>query len=230
MAKIGGAARYGITSAHEDYLRAIYLLAQRGEKATNSALSAHLGVAPSSATNMVKRLAALGLVAHAPYQSVELTEAGAKIALVVVRYHRLLELYLAQELHMPWDQVHAEADRLEHVISEALADALAGALGEPTSDPHGDPIPSRNGSLPPTSTQRLSDQPVNQPAVLVRVGAQVAESLRYLGELGLYPGTAFIVRARTADGRVVVDLAGVRHALPLDLAEQLYVEPKNLEL
>jgi DtxR family transcriptional regulator, Mn-dependent transcriptional regulator len=216
-----------ITAAHEDYLRAIYLLLQRGEKASNSAISTYLDVAPASATNMVKRLAALGLVAYAPYQGVELTPNGRAKALVVVRYHRLLELYLARVLHMPWDHVHAEADKLEHVISGALADAFAAALGEPTADPHGDPIPTRNGSLPPTSSQRLSDQPVGQWVTLVRVGAQDAEALRQLGDLGLYPGTGLVMQGRAADGGYLVTLNDTAHTVPRELADQLYVEPMS---
>ena len=116
-----------LTTAHEDYLKAVYLLRSQGEKVTNSALSSHLAVSPASATNMVKKLADLRLVKYEPYQSIMLTDAGERVALEVLRHHRLLELYLHQELKLPWDQVHAEAERLEHVISEALEGPHKGA-------------------------------------------------------------------------------------------------------
>jgi DtxR family transcriptional regulator, Mn-dependent transcriptional regulator len=135
--------RKTLTSAHEDYLKAVYILQSQGVNVTNSALANQLSVSPASATNMVKKLADLNLIHYEPYQSIHLTQAGEQVALEVLRHHRLLELYLHQELKLPWDQVHAEAEKLEHVISEALEDAIAAALGHPDVDPHGDPIPSK---------------------------------------------------------------------------------------
>ncbi len=215
--------RETLSAAHEDYLRAIYLLLQRGERATNQAISTELGVAPASATNMVKHLAGLNLVAYTPYQGVSLTAAGEKMALAVVRYHRLLELYLAQALGMPWDKVHGEADRLEHAISADLAEALARALGDPTADPHGDPIPARDGTLPATATRRLADCVAGSRVRLVRVGAQAEDELRRLAGLGLTPGAAVAIRAPADDG-LVIEIAGEERRLPAGLAEQLYVE------
>src|SRR5690606_13113483 len=139
--------RKKLTSAHEDYLKAIYVLQSQDVEVTNSALANHLEVSPASATNMVKKLSDLGLVKYQRYQSINLTEAGERVALEVLRHHRLLELYLHQELKLPWDQVHAEAERLEHVISETLEDAIAVALGNPLVDPHGDPIPTKKGQI-----------------------------------------------------------------------------------
>src|SRR6476469_2759602 len=136
-----------LTPAHEDYLKAIYLLRAKGDEVNNSALAHHLDVSPASATNMVKKLAELALVEYEPYQSVTLTENGERVALEVLRHHRLLELYLHEKLNLPWDQVHAEAEKLEHVISEALEDAIAVALGNPMVDPHGDPIPTKKGQI-----------------------------------------------------------------------------------
>ena len=130
-----------LSDAIQDYLKEIYKLQAAGERATTSAIARRMGVAPSSVTSMLKKLAALGLADHAPYQGVELTEAGGKIALEVIRHHRLLEQYLAQTLGLGIDAVHAEADRLEHVISEELEARIDQALGYPTHDPHGDPIP-----------------------------------------------------------------------------------------
>lgn len=223
MAKNDQAKPESLSPAHADYLRAIYLLQQRGVKANNQAISAELGVAPASATNMVKHLAGLNLVVYTPYQGVELTPAGQKLALAVVRYHRLLELYLAEALKMPWDTVHREADRLEHAISEDLAEALALALGEPTSDPHGDPIPARDGTLPPSAAARLADQAPGARLVLARVGVQDADTLRHLGGMGLYPGAPLTLRARAADGSLLVEVGGVTQTLPAALTLQLYV-------
>ncbi|MBA2614569.1 MAG: metal-dependent transcriptional regulator [Gemmatimonadetes bacterium] len=132
---------HGLSDAIQDYLKEIYKLAAAGERATTSAIAGRLGVAAPSATSMVKKLAALELVEHAPYRGVELTDAGRQIAVEVIRHHRLLEQYLAETLGLPIDAVHAEADRLEHVLSEELEARIDKALGFPTHDPHGDPIP-----------------------------------------------------------------------------------------
>jgi DtxR family Mn-dependent transcriptional regulator len=238
LAMAKNAWRDDLTPAHEDYLRAIYLLIERKEKVNNSAIAAQMGVAPASATNMVKRLAEMGLVSHTPYHGIELTPEGEKLALGVVRYHRLLETYLARALEMPWDEVHAEADRLEHVISSALAEALARATGDPTVDPHGDPIPAIDGRLPASPMCPLTAQPAGRPAVLVRVTAQDPAALRQLGQMGLYPGVTLLrvesAPERTAPGitdeagePVIVDVAGARCTLPRALAEQLMVAEES---
>src|SRR5919202_752 len=137
-------AATGVSSAVEDYAKAIYALESRepGTAVSTNALADRLGVTPASASNMVKKLDALGLVSHVPYHGVQLTPAGVKVALEVLRHHRLLELYLSEELGMPWDRVHAEAEVLEHVLSEELEALIAAKLGNPTHDPHGDPIPT----------------------------------------------------------------------------------------
>ena len=130
-----------LSVAIQDYLKEIYKLQSSGQRATTTAIAKEMGVAPSSVTSMVKKLAALGLANHAPYRGVELSDAGTKIALEVIRHHRLLEQYLAETLGVPIDEVHDEADRLEHVISEKLEARIDEQLGYPTHDPHGDPIP-----------------------------------------------------------------------------------------
>ena len=214
-----------LTSAHEDYVKAIYVLNTRGTKVTNSALANHLSVSPASTTNMVKKLADLRLVEHKPYQSITLTDAGERIALEVLRHHRLLELYLHQELNMPWEQVHAEAEKLEHVISEALEDAIAAALGHPTVDPHGDPIPTKEGHVAAVVGEPLSQAELNQSYRLVRVLHQDQERLSYLGTLGLYPNATIIIRERAPfNGPLLIDVDGQSHALANDMAEHLLVE------
>ena len=141
-------ARTTLSDAIQDYLREIYKLGVSGDRVTTTALARGMGVSPASASAMVKKLAALSLVEHAPYRGVTLTSDGEQVALEVTRHHRLLELYLAQTLGIHVDEVHAEADRLEHVISEELEARIDEALGFPTHDPHGDPIPDANLEWP----------------------------------------------------------------------------------
>ncbi len=217
-----------LSSAHEDYLKAIYQLSGDGETVTNSALAAHLGVTPASATNMVKKLAELGLVEHEPYQGTRLTPVGRQVALEVLRHHRLLELFLHKALNIPWDQVHAEAEKLEHVISEDLEEAIAAALDHPTVDPHGDPIPSRDGQMDSRPTIPLSAAQVGAPYRLVRVRTQEPEELAYLGELGLYPGKRVQIQERApACGPLLVLVDDAPHALAWEMAERLLVLPES---
>jgi len=216
--------RKQLTPAHEDYVKAIYMLNSRGVEVTNSALANHLKVTPASATNMVKKLSELGLVTYEPYQTIGLTTAGEIVALEVLRHHRLLELYLHDKLKLPWEQVHEEAERLEHVISEALEDAIAAALGHPTVDPHGDPIPSKDGTVETTVGAPLSSAKIDQPYTVVRVLLQEPERLVYLGSLGLYPNAQVIVRKRAPfDGPLLIEVADEHHALAHDLAETIIV-------
>jgi DtxR family Mn-dependent transcriptional regulator len=215
-----------ITHAHEDYLKAIYVLASEEGKVTNSSLANHLEVTPASTTHMVKRLAELELVDYEPYQDITLTAAGNRVALEVLRHHRLLELYLHTKLNLPWDQVHDEAERLEHVISEALEDAIAAALGDPTVDPHGDPIPTKDGRIEPVPGVPLVLAELDVPYRLVRVLPQDNERLVYLASLGLIPGVRITVRRRTPfAGPLLIDVAGAQHPLAHEMAERLIAVP-----
>jgi DtxR family Mn-dependent transcriptional regulator len=225
-------ARKSLTTAHEDYLKAIYLLQSQGLEVTNSALANQLEVSPASTTNMIKKLASLELVEYEPYQSITLTDAGERVALEVLRHHRLIELYLHQKLKLPWDQVHAEAERLEHVISELLEDAIAVALDHPLLDPHGDPIPTKKGQIEQVAGLPLHSAELDQPHRLVRVLMQDEERLRYLGELGLYPNAQVTLLERAPfDGPLLIDVDGEHHALAHEMAKQLLVVPWNeLEL
>lgn len=226
MAKTNIVSRKKLTSAHEDYLKAIYVLKSQVSEVTNSALAQHLSVSPASATNMVKKLAGLNLVEYERYQSISLTPAGERVALEVLRHHRLLELYLHQELKLPWDQVHAEAERLEHVISEALEDAIAVALGNPLVDPHGDPIPTKKGQIEKVVGLPMSSAELNTPYRLVRVLMQDEERLRYLGTLGLYPNVQIKLLERAPfDGPLLIDVEGSHHALAHEMAKLLVVSP-----
>jgi DtxR family Mn-dependent transcriptional regulator len=194
-------ARPVTSDAVEDYAKAIYALESRGGGAvSNNALAERLGVTPASASGMVKRLDELGLVTHVPYHGVRLTEEGEALALEVLRHHRLLELYLAESLDVPWDRVHDEAEVLEHVLSEELEDVIAAKLGDPTHDPHGDPIPTRDGQIEEGDTRPLDSMQAGDCGRFVRVSDSDAEMLRYLADRGISPGDRFEVIERQPFG------------------------------
>src|SRR3954447_25095419 len=181
-----------ISAAVEDYAKAIYALQVEADgPVTNNALADRLSVSAASASNMVKKLDGLGLVEHVPYRGSELTPAGRRVALEVLRHHRLLELYLAQSLGVPWDRVHDEAEVLEHHISEELEELIANALGNPTHDPHGDPIPTRELEVVEASACTLDSLEPGQCGRLTRISDHDPEILRYLAERGIAPGDDF---------------------------------------
>jgi DtxR family Mn-dependent transcriptional regulator len=187
---IGDSPGAAITPAMQDYLKAVYRLGHQGPVATQR-LADELGVAPSSATNMAKRLHELGLVTHEPYHGVTLTEAGRQAALDVVRRHRLWETYLAQAVGMGWDEVHDEAERLEHYLSERLESRIDSLLGFPATDPHGDPIPREGADPAPGPT--LLQAPAGAEGTISRISDRDPEQLRYLGALGIVPGARVTV-------------------------------------
>lgn len=213
-----------ITPAIEDYLKAIYTLQQQG-LVTTSLLGEQRGSKPGSVTGMVKKLAEMHLVQHTPYQGVLLTPAGERIALEVIRHHRLLELYLVEALGYSWDEVHEEAEKLEHHISEKLEARIAARLGHPTIDPHGDPIPSLEGVLPASDDLRLADLQVAEQARVVRMRDQSAERLRYLADLGLVPGAQVEVTASAPfDGPLSLRIGAATHALDRRMARTIEVQ------
>ena len=177
------------SQAVEDYLKAIYKLQLRDSLVTTSALAEYLKVKPASATGMIKKLASSNLVRHERYQGVNLTSPGEKIALEVIRHHRLVELYLAEALNVPWDKVHDEAEKWEHILSEDLEDRIDEILGYPTADPHGAQIPSRDGTIDYRPVYQLSELEVGNRAIITEVRDEDADLLRHLGELKLYPQT-----------------------------------------
>jgi DtxR family Mn-dependent transcriptional regulator len=180
--------------AIENYAKAIYALEQRdGGPVTTNALAERLAVTPASASSMAKKLARLGLVTHVPYKGVKLTERGRRVALEVLRHHRLLELYLTESLGVPWDRVHDEAEVLEHVLSEELEELIAAKLGNPTHDPHGDPIPSRELTIKEDATESVARLEVGAKGRFVRVSDSNPEMLRYLADEGIAPGDRFEV-------------------------------------
>ncbi len=177
-----------MTSASvQNYLKAIYTLQENREAVTTSALAQHLDISAASATNMVKKLARLRLAHHSHYHGVQLTPSGERMALEVIRHHRLVELFLTETLDVPWDCVHEEAEKIEHVISEDLEDRIAAFLGEPTLDPHGDPIPSKSGHVERPELQLLLETSAGQSVIIRRVSDQNPEHLRHFSKLGLIP-------------------------------------------
>jgi DtxR family Mn-dependent transcriptional regulator len=213
-----------ISQAVQDYLKAIYTLQASGGAVSTSTLAAAMGVSAPSATGMVKKLSALKLARHARYQGVVLTRAGERVALEVIRHHRLLELYLAQALGYPWDRVHEEACRLEHAISEEFEEKIFEALGHPTVDPHGHPIPTKEGIVAAEAHERLSDMDPGYTGVIRRVSDRDSELLRYLGERGLVPDVAVeVVEKAPFNGPITIRAGRASHVLGRELASHIHV-------
>jgi DtxR family Mn-dependent transcriptional regulator len=217
------------TRAVEDYVKAIYSLQRgRSKPVSTSALAERLGVTAPSASGMVKRLARMKLVRHVRYRGFLLTPAGERLALEVLRHHRLLELYLSEAFGMPWDKVHAEAEALEHVISEELEERIALVLGDPKVDPHGDPIPSREGLIDELETVSLADLEPGQHATFARVSDSNPAMLRYLSARSVRPGQQIEVREKQPfGGPLVVRIAKHDHALGAELALAMRVKLKD---
>ena len=217
------------TEAVEDYAKAIYSLERRdGGPVATSALAEELGVSAGTVTTMVKRLAELGLAEHEPYRGVALTPAGDRVALEVIRHHRLLETYLSEALGMPWDRVHAEAEVLEHYISEDLERIISEKLGDPRRDPHGDPIPSADLAIAADETISLAELDAGESATFVRVSDRDSEMLRFLDKRGIRPGCELLVSGRDPfDGPLYVEVEGSDHALGGRLAAAMRVTPDS---
>jgi DtxR family Mn-dependent transcriptional regulator len=218
-------ARDRASEAIEDYAKAIHALASKGEgPVATTVIAERLGVSPGTVTSMLKRMDALGLLRHEPYRGVELTDAGERMALEVIRHHRLIESYLAEALGMPWDQVHDEAEVLEHYISEELERLMAAALGDPSHDPHGDPIPSPELELREEATQSLDDLEPGESGVFVRVSDSDPRMLRYLSERGIAPGDRLeVIERQPFDGPLSVRFDGGTFAIGGGLARAMRV-------
>lgn len=209
----------------EDYIRSIYQLQEDGDVVSTTALASALRVSAASATNMIKKLAALKLVHYARYQGVELTPTGEKAALEIVRHHRLVELFLHQTLGIPWDEVHDEAHRLEHVLSDNLEDHIADFLGNPTQDPHGDPIPTKAGAVASPTQYSLADLEPGERAVIRRVKDQDPEHLRYLRKLGLVPNAQVeLIEHAPFNGPVRVRVGSREQTVAHPIAKQIGVD------
>lgn len=213
------------TPAIEDYLKAIHQLSSGGGPVGTSAIAERLGIAPGSVTGMLKRLTQLGLIEHERYQGATLTARGRREAVRMIRRHRVLELFLVEVLGYTWDQVHEEAERLEHAASDELVDRMASVLGDPESDPHGHPIPSAAGQLRTPMLPTLADLEEGDRAILRRVSDEDPEALRYLARLNLVPGVAIEVLERTPfRGPLRIRIEQTEEMVGVELAMRLRVE------
>jgi DtxR family Mn-dependent transcriptional regulator len=214
------------STAVEDYCKAIFTLESReGEPVSTNALAERLEITPGSVSAMLRKLDELGLITHLPYRGVRLTEQGRLVALEVIRHHRLIELFLAETLQMPWDRVHAEAEVLEHVISEELEELIAAKLGDPTLDPHGDPIPSAELELHEHETHSLGSLQAGQRGTFVRVSDADPEMLRYLADRGITPGEELqVIERQPFGGPLLVRFSNGEHSIGGLLAHAMRVE------
>jgi DtxR family Mn-dependent transcriptional regulator len=212
-------AKVELSDAIQDYLKELYKLHAAGERATTSTVARRMGVSPPSATAMIKKLAELGLVEHTPYKGAKLSVEGERTALEIVRHHRLLEQYLAQSLGLSIDEVHVEADRLEHALSEELEAHIDRTLGYPTHDPHGDPIPDANLRIAEGEVRPLATLTEGDEATIRRVPDGDGELLRYLSKLRLTPGRRVrIAGIEPFGGPFTVAVGSARHPISRELA------------
>ncbi len=214
-----------LTAPAEDYLKIIYELERDGDAAGTNEIAARLAIAPASVSGMVRRLAGQGFVQHEPYRGVRLTGAGRASALRLLRRHRILECYLTEVLGYPWDDVHHEAERLEHAASDELIERMAAALGHPAVDPHGAPIPTADGEVDERRHRTLADLATGVPARVVRMADEDGDFLRYLAELGVIPGAPVEVTGRAPfEGPLEVSVAGEPRTMGTSAAGRVFVQ------
>jgi DtxR family Mn-dependent transcriptional regulator len=228
MAQLPAPGTRDLTAAVQDYAKAIFALESRDGAAATTDLAALLEVRPASVSGMLRKLSALGLVEHERYRGVRLTKRGRRVALEVIRHHRLVELFLVESLGMTWDEVHAEAEVLEHALSEELEELIAAKLGDPTVDPHGDPIPSRELKLAVTDAPALAELEPGEAATFVRISDSEPEMLRFLGERGIAPGARLeLVERQPFDGPLFVRVGKDVHVLGATLARAMRVQREH---
>lgn len=209
-----------LTRSVEDYLKAIYRLSPQGRTASTSEIAQRLDLSPASVSGMVKRLSEQGLLEHVPYKGVQLTPEGRRAALRMLRRHRLIEAYLVAFLGYTWDTVHAEAERLEHAVSDTLVDRMAAVLGHPAVDPHGDPIPTSEGDILEPASTPLSEVPAGSSAEVSQVDEDQPDRLRYIASVGLRPGVRLQVLDRQPFlGPITIAVDGTTHVIGHELAQ-----------
>jgi DtxR family Mn-dependent transcriptional regulator len=222
--------RSSFTRAQQDYLKALYQLRGDQRPVLTRDLAQRLGISSPSVSEMVTRLSAQGLVEHDRYRGQQLTREGRKVALELVRHHRLLEMFLVQVLGYTWDEVHEEAERLEHVISERMEQRIFELLGRPELDPHGHAIPTLAGKVRPFSDRPLSECRQGEKVVVQGVSDEDPGRLRELDRRGVLPGTAIeIVEESKFEGPIGVRIKGRRLTVPLGLARAIFVEARKTE-
>jgi DtxR family transcriptional regulator, Mn-dependent transcriptional regulator len=209
-----------LTRSVEDYLKAIYRLSPRGRPAATSEIAQRLELSPASVSGMVKRLSEQGLLEHVPYRGVQLTPEGRRAALRMLRRHRLIEAYLVAFLGYTWDTVHAEAERLEHAVSDTLVDRMANVLGHPTVDPHGDPIPTSEGDILELASTPLAEVPTGATVEIRQVEEGQPDRLRYIASIGLRPGVRVTLLDRQPfQGPITILVDGETHIIGHELAQ-----------
>ncbi|TNE72132.1 metal-dependent transcriptional regulator [bacterium] len=208
----------------EDYLKVIFKLQQTHGSANTKLIADTMNYSAASVTNMIKKLATMGLADYRSHRGVTLTESGEKVALEVIRHHRLLELYLSEVMGYSWDEVHAEAEKLEHHISEQFEDTISAMLGHPKFDPHGDPIPAKDGSIPHYESDLLSDARIGETYIIRRIEEQSPEFLRYVAELGLKPNTEILLAQKDPfNGPIRLEIKGLPLIIGFEVAKSLHV-------
>jgi len=213
-----------LSQSVEDYLKTIYTLEVEDTGASTTKIAGALGVSSASATNMVKRLSQMGLVDYESYKGATLTKSGQKIALEIIRHHRLLELYLLEVMGYSWDEVHDEAEKLEHHISERFEDKIAKLLDDPTHDPHGDPIPTKEGLIPEMDARPLVEAEADQQYIVSRVKDQDPELLRYLEKIGLLPGIRITIKEKAPfKGPITMVIENKKQVIGNDVAQNIFV-------
>lgn len=229
VAKRGARARRSVqppslTGQAEDYLKAIYELEQTGAAAGTNDIATRLGIAAASVTGMIQRLARLGLVHAERYRGARLTDVGRSAALQLIRRHRIIESYLVERLGFGWDDVHEEAERLEHAASNELIERMAESIGNPTADPHGAPIPSPSGEVDETRLQSIGDLAEGTSATVVRMSDRDPEFLRYLDAMGIRPGASVRVASRAPfGGPITLEVEGAQHAVGATAAARVFI-------
>lgn len=214
-----------ITLEREDYLKTIYSLQEDESPVRTTAIARALNVEPASVTGVIKRLAELEYLHHEPYKGVTLTEAGRRVALKVIRRHRLIELYLIEALGYSWDEVHDEAERLEHAVSELFIERISAALGNPEIDPHGAPIPTAEGMVAARTERQLSSLTVGQQGIISQVNDQDPNLLRDLANIGVRPGVKVMVSEIIAiDGPIDIKIDGMTQTITLEAAQEVFVQ------
>ena len=213
----------------EDYLKVIYALESEGSVATTTTIADMMEVSSASVTNMLKRLAGLNLIEHKSYKGAKLTDTGIKIALEILRHHRLLELYLKEIMGYGWDEVHDEAEKLEHHISEQFEDKIAELLNHPTHDPHGDPIPTKDGVMPEMASLPLAMANISEQYIVGRVKDQNPEFLRYLEKIGIILGVKITIVEKTPfNGPIHVKLEDKEKTIGFSIAKQIYLVEEKM--
>jgi DtxR family Mn-dependent transcriptional regulator len=220
-----------LSESVQNYLKTIYKLCEHGDRVNTNTLAEKLAISPASVSGMIKKLAEMKLVEYEPYQGFYLTPTGIKMALEIVRHHRLIELYLMQAMGYSWDQVHDEAERLEHAISEDFEDRISELLGNPKHDPHGDPIPAKDGTVESASRRKLSEVARGESVVVVRVVDDNSKNLKELAHLGLMPRVSIKVVSNEPEQALIEfvsnDVAQDKELLlqiNRHLAEQVFVK------